>query len=82
MQTTSLLRGFDTREGVVGGAVPSLSDPLRAGKLAVSKGAKDQAWFQQLVNHIIPPLIQAMAKEPDIEIQVRYSKSTSTRRNK
>jgi hypothetical protein len=48
----------------------------------VSKGAKDQAWFQQLVNHIIPPLIQAMAKEPDIEIQVRYSKSTSTRRNK
>ncbi len=73
---------FYFHEDVRRAAVASLPDLLRAGKLAVSKGAKDQAWFQQLVNHIIPPLIQAMAKEPDIEIQVRYSKSTSTRRNK
>ena len=64
---------FYFHEDVARAAVASLPDLLRAGKLAVSKGAKDQAWFQQLVNHIIPPLIQAMAKEPDIEIQVRYS---------
>ena len=62
---------FYFHEDVRRAAVASLPDLLRAGKIAVTKGVKDQAWFQQLVNHIIPPLIQAMAKEPDVEIQVR-----------
>ena len=48
-----------------------MPDILRAGKIAMEKGAKDQAWFAQLVNHIIPPLIKAMAAEPEVEIQVR-----------
>ena len=62
---------FYFHEDVRRAAVASLPDILRSGKIAVTKGAKDQVWFQQLVNHIIPPLIQAMAKEPDIEISVR-----------
>jgi hypothetical protein len=62
---------FYLHEEVRTAAVASMPDILRAGKIAMEKGAKDQAWFAQLVNHIIPPLIKAMAAEPEVEIQVR-----------
>jgi len=61
---------FYFHEDVRRAAVTCLPDLLRAAKIAVNKGAKDQTWFHQLVNHIIPPLIAAMEKEPDVEIQV------------
>jgi hypothetical protein len=66
---------FYFHEDVRLAAVASLPDLLRAGKIALEKGTKDQAWFAQLVNHVIPPLIQAMAKEPDVGIQARMLES-------
>ena len=72
---------FYFHEDVRRAAVTCLPDLLRAAKIAVSKGAKDQAWFAQLVHHVIPPLITAMEKEPDVEVQVRSTFETRAETN-
>ena len=72
---------FYFHEDVRRAAVTCLPDLLRAAKIAVSKGAKYQAWFAQLVHHVIPPLITAMEKEPDVEVQVRSTFETRAETN-
>ena len=70
---------FYFHDDVRSAAVASLPDILRAGKLAMEKGKRDKAWFAQLVNHIFPPLIKAMASEPDVGIQVRQRRRRNSR---
>jgi hypothetical protein len=50
---------------------PAMPELLRSGKLAVEKGqaqGRDDAYVKQLVDFIIPPLVEAMHKEPETEI--------------
>jgi hypothetical protein len=44
---------------------PAMPELLRSGKLAVEKGqaqGRDDAYVKQLVDFIIPPLVEAMHK--------------------
>ena len=76
------LLDFYFHEDVRKAAVASLPDILRAGKAAMEKGVPgpqgapvDQAWFRQLIAFVVPPLVKALAKEPEVEIQAAMLES-------
>ena len=35
----------------------------------------DQAWFRQLISYVVPPLVTALSKEPEVEIQAAMLES-------
>ncbi|KAG0582851.1 hypothetical protein M758_3G093200 [Ceratodon purpureus] len=62
---------FYFHEEVRKAAVSAMPELLRAGKLAVEKGqaaGRDESYVKQLADYIIPPLVEAMHKEPETEI--------------
>lgn len=63
---------FYFHEEVRKAAVTAMPDLLRAGKLAVEKGVaggRDQSYVKQLADYLVPPLVEALRKEPEMEIQ-------------
>ncbi|EFJ15568.1 hypothetical protein SELMODRAFT_155690 [Selaginella moellendorffii] len=62
---------FYFHEEVRKAAVSAMPELLRSGKLAVEKGqaqGRDQTYVKQLTDYIVPPLIEALRKEPETEI--------------
>ena len=73
---------FYFHEDVRKAAVASLPDILRAGKAAMLKQCVtpqgqtvDAAYFRQLVGFVVPPLVKALNKEPEVEIQAAMLES-------
>jgi hypothetical protein len=73
VETMVPLLDFYFHEDVRKAAVASLPDILRAGKAAMEKGMTtpqgapvDQAWFRQLISYVVPPLVTALNKEPEV----------------
>ena len=76
VETMVPLLDFYFHEDVRKAAVASLPDILRAGKAAAEKGkTTDQTYFANLVNFVVPPLVAALAKEPETEIQAAMLES-------
>ena len=74
------LLDFYFHEAVRKAAVASLPDILRAGKAAADKGkvpggGDGKQYFASLVNFVVPPLVAALAKEPETEIQAAMLES-------
>lgn len=62
---------FYFHEEVRKASVSAMPELLRSGKLAVEKGqapGRDESYVKQLADYIIPPLVEAMHKEPETEI--------------
>ncbi|KAJ7541709.1 hypothetical protein O6H91_10G072300 [Diphasiastrum complanatum] len=62
---------FYFHEEVRKAAVSAMPDLLRSSKLAVEKGqahGRDESYIKQLSDYIIPPLVEALHKEPETEI--------------
>ena len=76
VETMVPLLDFYFHEDVRKAAVASLPDILRAGKAAAEKGkTNDPGYFRNLVNFVVPPLVAALAKEPETEIQAAMLES-------
>lgn len=82
VETMVPLLDFYFHEDVRKAAVASLPDILRAGKAAMEKGMStpqgapvDLAWFRQLIGYVVPPLVAALSKEPEVEIQAEMLES-------
>ena len=82
VETMVPLLDFYFHEDVRKAAVASLPDILRAGKAGMEKGvvapsgvAVDAAYFRQLVTYVVPPLVKALNKEPEVEIQAAMLES-------
>ena len=76
VETMVPLLDFYFHEDVRKAAVASLPDILRAGKAAVEKGKTgDPNYFRSLVTFVVPPLVAALAKEPETEIQAAMLES-------
>jgi hypothetical protein len=82
VETMVPLLDFYFHEDVRKAAVASLPDILRAGKAAMLKQCVaptgqtvDAAYFRQLVGYVVPPLIKALSKEPEVEIQAAMLES-------
>ena len=82
VETMVPLLDFYFHEDVRKAAVASLPDILRAGKAAMLKQCVtpqgqtvDAAYFRQLVGFVVPPLIKALNKEPEVEIQAAMLES-------
>jgi len=82
VETMVPLLDFYFHEDVRKAAVASLPDILRAGKAAMEKGLTtpqgvkvDAAWLRQLVGYVVPPLVAALHKEPEVEIQAAMLES-------
>jgi hypothetical protein len=84
-ETMVPLLDFYFHEDVRKAAVASLPDILRAGKCAMEKSVVnpatgavvDAAYVKSLVAFVVPPLIAALAKEPEVEIQASMLESMS-----
>eukprot|EP00850_Spirogloea_muscicola_P020012 SM000205S06219 [mRNA] locus=s205:248959:255137:+ [translate_table: standard] len=62
---------FYFHEEVRKAAVSAIPDLLRSGKLALEKGmahGKDHTYLKQLLDYLLPPLLEALHKEPETEI--------------
>ncbi|KAJ8499895.1 hypothetical protein OPV22_010447 [Ensete ventricosum] len=62
---------FYFHEEVRKAAVAAMPELLRSAKLAVEKGqaqGRDETYVKQLVDYIIPSLVEALQKEPETEI--------------
>ncbi|KAL1823075.1 hypothetical protein ACET3Z_009853 [Daucus carota] len=62
---------FYFHEDVRKAAVSAMPDLLRSAKLAVEKGqsqGRDESYVKQLLDYIIPALVEALHKEPETEI--------------
>ena len=76
VETMVPLLDFYFHEDVRKAAVASLPDILRAGKAAAEKGKTgDPNYFRSLVTFVVPPLVAALAKEPETEIQAAMLES-------
>ena len=76
VETMVPLLDFYFHEDVRKAAVASLPDVLRAGKAAAEKGkTTDPNYFRSLVSYVVPPLVAALAKEPETEIQAAMLES-------
>lgn len=76
VETMVPLLDFYFHEDVRKAAVASLPDILRAGKAAVEKGrTQDPNYFKALVTFVVPPLVTALSKEPETEIQAAMLES-------
>jgi len=80
VETMVPLLDFYFHEDVRKAAVASLPDILRAGKAAAAKGKvpggdANKQYFASLVNFVVPPLVAALAKEPETEIQAAMLES-------
>jgi len=63
---------FYFHEDVRRAAVASLADIIRAAKRCVEKRSGPECtldWLKQIINYVVPPLISALGKEPEVEIQ-------------
>ncbi|KAL8136315.1 hypothetical protein V2J09_002316 [Rumex salicifolius] len=64
---------FYFHEEVRKAAVSAMPDLLRSAKLAVEKGlaqGRNESYVKQLSDYIVPALVEALHKEPDVEITV------------
>ncbi|KAK8938099.1 hypothetical protein KSP40_PGU009686 [Platanthera guangdongensis] len=62
---------FYFHEDVRKAAVSAMPELLKSAKLAVGKGqapGRDESYVKQLSDYIIPALVEALHKEPDVEI--------------
>ncbi|KAH9617550.1 hypothetical protein KSS87_021809 [Heliosperma pusillum] len=62
---------FYFHEEVRKAAVSAMPELLRSAKLAIEKGlgqGRNEAYLKQLSDYIIPPLVEALNKEPEVEI--------------
>lgn len=62
---------FYFHEEVRKAACTALPQLLKAGKLAVEKGqaqGHDQSYVKQLLDFVVPPLVEVLHKEPEVEI--------------
>ena len=86
VETMVPLLGFYFHEDVRKAAVASLPDILRAGKAGMEKrvardpsnpalGPVDAAYFADLVRFVVPPLVKALHKEPETEVQAAMLES-------
>jgi hypothetical protein len=86
VETMVPLLDFYFHEDVRKAAVASLPDILRAGKAGMEKrvardpsnpasGPVDAAYFADLVRFVVPPLVKALHKEPETEVQAAMLES-------
>jgi len=76
VETMVPLLDFYFHEDVRKAAVASLPDILRAGKAAQTTGkTTDPNYFKALVDYVVPPLVAALSKEPETEIQAAMLES-------
>ncbi|KAH9611136.1 hypothetical protein KSS87_023271 [Heliosperma pusillum] len=62
---------FYFHEEVRKAAVSAMPELLRSAKLAIEKGiaqGRNEAYLKQLSDYMIPPLVEALNKEPEVEI--------------
>ena len=69
---------FYFHEDVRRAAVASLPDIIRAAKRCVEQGSGPECtfdWLKGIIDYVVPPLIEALGKEPEVEIQAAMLES-------
>ncbi|KAH7372426.1 hypothetical protein KP509_17G003600 [Ceratopteris richardii] len=64
---------FYFHEEVRKAAVSAMPELLRSAKLAIEKGqaqGRDQSYLKQLADYIVPALVDALHKEPEVEVLI------------
>lgn len=64
---------FYFHEEVRKAAVSAMPELLKSAKLAIEKGqaqGRDQSYLKQLADYIVPALVEALHKEPEIEVLI------------